>query len=380
MDRIGKRFFAAVAVLGFAAVFTGVGITLASAQETKTPDLSDLRDAVKAADKRGANVIEISKALDALEQAVAKGWNYPKPGATVPAPAELVALRDAVEAAARKGEAVEAIAMELEAVEKAMTGQVLTRPKPAPPVDPPVRPEFPIRPVRPFPQPFPVRPVVRPGVNPADIQKAQDLMRKAVELRLKNPDDPEAQKLLDEARELMLKAIAGGGIGMPDIEFPAPAVNRPRLGIRMERLTPVVMEQLGLEAGVGIAVAEVVEGSVAEKVGFKAHDIVIEFAGKPVGNEPGDLSQRVNEVRAGQKVTAVVLRKGKKVEIKDIELPAVAPQIQPRIDLQPLIDPKLFEQPLRPERPRVPDLRRNNGQPEPALPDEIQPKRRQIED
>jgi C-terminal processing protease CtpA/Prc len=216
-------------------------------------------------------------------------------------------------------------------------------------------------------------------VNPADIQKAQDLMRKALEMRLKNPDDPEALKLLDEARELMLKAIAGGGlggIGMPDIEFPAPAANRPRLGIRMERLTPVVMEQLGLEAGVGIAVAEVIEGSVAEKVGFKAHDIVIEFAGKPVGNEPGDLSQRVNEVRAGQKVTAVVLRKGKKVELKDIELPAAVPQALPRMDR--LERPQLTPEPGRKIKPSFPE---GGLQPAlPDLPDNIQPKRRVIED
>lgn len=370
MQRIGKQLFAAVAVAGLAVAFTGYGISLANAQETKTPDLSDLRDAVKAANKRGANVTEVAQALDALEKAVAKGWTYPKPGATVPASPELVALRDAIEAAARKGEAVEGIMTELEAIEKAMTGNVLTRPKPMPPVEPefprPIRPEFPIRPVR----PFPVRPIDRPGVNPADIQKAQDLMRKAMEMRLKNPNDAEALKLLEEARELMLKAIAGGGLGgiaPPDLEFPVPNVNRFRLGIRMERLTPVVMEQLGLEAGVGVGIVEVVEGSVAEKVGFKAHDIVIEFAGKPVSNEPADLSQRVNEVRPGVKVDAVVLRKGRKVEIKGIDLPAIG-QIQPRIDLQP--------QPIKPLQPRVPDFRR---QPEPALPDlpdDVQPRRR----
>lgn len=377
MQWIEKRLFAAVAVLGLSAVCTGVGVAVATAQEAKTPDLSDLRDAVKAASKRGENVMEIAKALDALEKAVAKGWTFPKPGATVPASPELVALRDAVEAAGRKGENVEGIMTELEALEKAMTGNVLTRPKPAPPVDP-VRPEFPrpdfpIRPIRPQPfpvQPFPVQPFpVRPGVNAADIQKAQDLMRKALEMRLKDPNDPEALKLMKEAQEMLLKAVAGaglGGIAPPDFEFPnipVQPVQRPRLGIRMERLTPVVMEQLGLEAGVGVAIAEVVEGTVAEKAGFKTHDIIVEFAGKPVSSEPGDLSQRVNDVRPGQKVNAVVLRKGKKVEIKDIELPAVE-QLQPRIERQPLPG----------KRPAV--------QPKPALReqlDENQPKRRAIE-
>jgi len=84
----------------------------------------------------------------------------------------------------------------------------------------------------------------------------------------------------------------------------------------------VVVEQLGLERGQGVAIAAVVEGSVAEKAGFKAHDIVIEFAGKPVSDSTEEFNQQVMAVKAGEKVNAVVLRKGKKVNIKGIELPA----------------------------------------------------------
>jgi hypothetical protein len=121
----------------FLALFAATGLaSFATADEPKGPDLSDLRDAVKAASKRGENVSEIAKALNALEKFVARGWAGPKSG-TISAPPELTALRDAVETALKKGENVEAISKELQAVEKAMTGQAFVRPDPQPPVDPP---------------------------------------------------------------------------------------------------------------------------------------------------------------------------------------------------------------------------------------------------
>jgi len=340
MNKLKSRFLATVAVLGFAALFASVGVRLSTAQQPKGPDLSDLRDAVKAANKRGENVSEIVTALDALEKSIAKGWTFPMGGRTVPASPELVALRDAVDAAARKGENVEAITKELEILEKAMTGQALTRPKPQPPVDPPIRPN-----PNPFERPF-AQPRIRPGgnLNPADLQKAQELRLRAMELLLKNPNDDEAMKLLKDAQMQMLQAMQGlGALNGLDVDlFGADRVpNRFRLGIRMERLTPLMNEQLGIENGQGIAIAEVIEGSVAAKVGFKAHDIVLEFAGKPVTDVPEDFSRRVNEVKAGEKVDVVVLRKGKKVEFKGVELPE--PQAAPRRDNQPRLQ-------------RVPDL------------------------
>jgi len=121
------------------AAFTGTGRL--AAQDAKAPDLSDLRDAVVAANKRGENVTDIRKSLEVLEKSFAKGWTAPKAGN--PAPAELVAIRDAVEAAAKKGENVAEIGKELEAIEKAVTGQAFVRPKPAPEPEP-----FPTRPNR----------------------------------------------------------------------------------------------------------------------------------------------------------------------------------------------------------------------------------------
>lgn len=363
MTSIRKRFIAAASILGFAALVIGVGVGRSAADDPKAPDLSDLRDAIKAATKRGENVDEVQKAFDALDKALAKGW-APKAGRNEP-PTELTTLRNAVEEAARKGENVEEIRKQLDAVEKTMLGRTLVSPKPMPPTEP-VRPNPPPanfqRPIRPFPVP-PIPEPIRPGelllpggagIDQAALQKAQDQMRKALELLVNNPNDPDAKKLMDEAREMMLKAMVGGngGVGPGALILPgidripelggARAPDRFRLGVRMERVTPITADQLGIDAGRGIAITDVIAGSPAEKAGFKAHDILLEFAGKPVTDNLDDFARQVDAAKSGEKIDAVVLRKGKKTEIKGIALPD-APQEFPQPgrrgppDINPLV-------------------------------------------
>ena len=360
----GTRILAAAGILSFAGLFVGVGIRLSTADEPKMVDLSDLRDAVKTASKRGDNVDEVARALDAFEKAMAKGWK-PEPGNTSP-PSELLVLRQVVEAAGRKGENVEDIRKQLEAVEMKLLGRVLVAPKPEvvplgdpPKPDPrrgfpgdlPVRPriEFPA-----FPQPeFPNRGGFGGGIDREALQKAMDLRMQAMKALVNDPNDPKALELAQQATEMMLKAIGGGrgGLIAPEMMFPdlggfgrVPDRDRFRLGVRMEKLTPVLVEQLGLEAGRGIAIVEVIANSPAEKAGFKVHDVVLEFAGKPVSDAPEEFNKQVTAVKAGEKVDAVVLRKGKKVELKGIELPEVKADDpkplrrvpQPRFDIKPL--------------------------------------------
>jgi hypothetical protein len=356
-------------------------MSLSTAEEPKAPDLSELRDAVKAASKRGENVDEIRKALDALDKLLTKGWTAPKPGETIPAPVELAALREAVEAAAKKGENVEAISKELEVIEKAMTGKSFMRPKPLPPLPEQPRPQpqdpFNFPQVPGFPQNIPNFPQVVPfpggAIDPEVIQKMQELQRKALEMMLKNPNDADAKKLLQEAQDLMLKAMPNNGLNL-GLGFPnvGRMQDRFRLGIRMERLAPITADQLGLD-GRGVAIVNVVPGSAAEKAGFKVHDIVLEFAGKPVSDDPGDLSRLVNDAKAGEKIDAVVMRKGKKTEIKGIELPEAA-QFNPQLDIQPfpLPDPGFRPRPPRPDikpmRPMLPNTLPDLGPKPGALP------------
>ena len=346
------------------------------AKDAKGVDLTALRDAVQSAGKRGENVDEVRKALDAFEKAA------PKPDAGG-VPPELQALRDAVDAAARKGENVEAVAKELAAVETLVAGKSLAKPKPPEPrPDPEPRPGglplFP-NPLNPnlvpggfpmVPFPLPLNPNLVPGGIDIELfNKAMGLRRKANELMMKNPRDPDAlkerQKLLAEATELMKAARDGGGIGgiggLPAPLFPdfGRVPDRARLGIRMDRVPPVAAEQLGLEPNTGIAVALVLADSPAEKAGLKIHDIILEFAGKPVTDNAEDFARRVSEIKAGAKVDLVVLRKGKKVEVKGVELPEANPlRVPPQrvpfpVPLQPGAVPPdpLVPLPLEPLQP-----------------------------
>lgn len=341
----------------------------ADAKDAKGVDLSALRDAVDAAARKGENVDEIRKALDAFAKTA------PKPGAGVTP--QLQALRDAVDAAARKGENVEAVAKELAAVETAVAGKSLVKPRvepPRPEADPnPGRPGFPFPQAFPNPAPFQIQPLVPGGIDVEMFNKAMELQRKAMELMLKNPRDPdvmkEAQKLRTEAAELLLKAARGmggaggfggfggaGGLPMPIAPiaplFPNPDFgripDRARFGIRMDRVPALASEQLGLEPNTGIAVAMVMPGSAAEKAGLKVHDIILQFAGKAVTDNTEDFIRMVNNVKAGEKIDLVVLRKGKKVDLKGVELPEVKQN-------RPQVAPFELDPPMKP-RPSVPPL------------------------
>lgn len=344
--------FAVLAAWAGGGFFTESGPPAAFARdEVKGVDLTALRDAVAAAAKKGENVDEILKALDTF----AKTNPQPKAGRVPP---ELQALRDAVDAAAKKGENVEAITKELVAIEMSVAGRALTRPKPEPRPEPPdpIPPgRLPPRPLPPPDFPFPAFPNPGPGIGGIggggiDVEtfnKAMELRRKAMELILKDPNDPEArkeaQKLQAEAAELMLKAargLAGGPNGLGGIPgMPAPFPDRARLGIRLERVPPVAVEQLGLEPNTGIAVSLVQPGSAAEKAGLKVHDIILEFAGKAVSDDTEEFIRRVNAVKVGEKVDLVLLRKGKKVEVKGVELPAAQAFRPPQPAGPPAVDP-----------------------------------------
>jgi hypothetical protein len=371
-----KTWFAAAAMFGLAVCLFGGNVRSSAAGAAEPVDLAELKDAITTASKRGANLDEVTKALAALDKLLAAGWK--KPEAKADAPKELIALRQAVEAAGRKGENVEEIARQLEAVEMNLLGRALTAPKPVPPPlgeipreQPPPR-----RVPNDFPFPrveFPPRALPNPGVDPDALQRALEQRMKAMEMLLKDRNDEKALELAKQANEMLLKAMLAGqrDIFPPELMFPnldARVPDRFRLGIRMEKIAPIVVEQLGIEAGRGIAVSDVIAGSAAEKAGFKANDIVLEFAGKPVSDIPEEFNRQVMAVKAGEKVSATVLRKGKKVELTGIVLPEAARPAPirpvPIERLRPGIDRAL---PLLPDRGPIPGV--FPGDAFPILPD-----------
>lgn len=243
-------------------------------------------------------------------------------------PPELAALRSAVEEAARKGENVEEIRKQLNALEKALTGKAWVKPKPVE--------EPPAPPAGPAPLPFPgVQPGLQFGLVQPDLNsllKAQELLLKAAELAgedpVKNREKVEAMRRA--ARDLMAKALGNGNFLMPEVpNFGLPGVaGQGRLGVRISRVPDDLAKEIDLPAGRGILVTDVVNGSVAERVGIKPDDVVVEFAGQPVADEPAAFVRTVMAAKSGTKVDIVVVRDKKKVTIKGVELAPIAPALR----------------------------------------------------
>jgi serine protease Do len=89
-------------------------------------------------------------------------------------------------------------------------------------------------------------------------------------------------------------------------------VERGYLGIWYEELTPESASTLGLDEDTkGVAIADVLKDSAAEKAGLKRYDVIIELDGKPVDNG-NEFLNRVSMLKPGTKVKIVVLRDGKR--------------------------------------------------------------------
>jgi serine protease Do len=89
------------------------------------------------------------------------------------------------------------------------------------------------------------------------------------------------------------------------------SVTRGYLGIDIQDLTQELAKSFGLKDHQGILLAQVSENSPAEKAGLKQGDVIIEFAGKPIG-KVGAFRNRVALKAPGSKVKIIVLRNGKR--------------------------------------------------------------------
>jgi serine protease Do len=113
-------------------------------------------------------------------------------------------------------------------------------------------------------------------------------------------------------------------------------VNRARLGIQLQALTPALASKLGLDAHThGILVTDVVAGSPADKAGLKEGDIIVGFNGAPVFNGPS-LKNLVATSDAGHSYTLTFVRDGKEHRI------AVVPAAEQDVRFA-------FERPKQPE-------------------------------
>lgn len=99
----------------------------------------------------------------------------------------------------------------------------------------------------------------------------------------------------------------------PELPADADSVTPPedrRLGVLVRSEIPAgVREFLGLEEGVGLQVQEVQAGTLAERLGLQADDIVLRIAGRTIRGVD-DVQAAVGGVAAGKTVEVVVNRRG----------------------------------------------------------------------
>lgn len=92
-------------------------------------------------------------------------------------------------------------------------------------------------------------------------------------------------------------------------------VNRGRLGVMIQTMSPELAKSFGLEKNKGALIAQIQKDSAAEKAGLQEGDIVILFDGKSIDNA-ADLSRAVASARPDTEHKVKVLREGKEAEVK----------------------------------------------------------------
>jgi serine protease Do len=96
---------------------------------------------------------------------------------------------------------------------------------------------------------------------------------------------------------------------MPDIDVPISIVvvhSSTRSGLMVENLTPQLADFFGAKNGQGVLVRSVEKGSLAEKAGFRAGDVVVRIDGQSI-NDAGDFSHALRS-RKESTVSVTVIR------------------------------------------------------------------------
>jgi len=101
-------------------------------------------------------------------------------------------------------------------------------------------------------------------------------------------------------------------------------VSRGWLGVTIQPVTRELAESFGLDRPRGALIAQISDGSPADKAGLKSGDIILEYDGRTV-SESAKLPSMVGGTRAGSKVRVKVLRDGRektlRVKIRPLENP-----------------------------------------------------------
>lgn len=128
-----------------------------------------------------------------------------------------------------------------------------------------------------------------------------------------------------------------------------------RLGVAYASPSDVLADHLNLEKNSGILVTKVFPKTPAEKVGFQANDVIVEFASQKVTRDLKEFVVLIRDLPAKKKVNAVVIRKGKRRTLKGIELGA-APEVW-QLRVEPKQGFKFVPKPPQPPKVALPPVK-----------------------
>ena len=122
-------------------------------------------------------------------------------------------------------------------------------------------------------------------------------------------------------------APSGGNVG---IGFAVPAnmakvvveqliefgeVQRGQLSVTIQDFTPDLAEALGMEAGVGAVISQVVPESATEAAGLQPGDLIVSVDGRPVAGS-ADLRRQIGLKRLGGEIEIGIIRDGQTLTLK----------------------------------------------------------------
>jgi hypothetical protein len=165
----------------------------------------------------------------------------------------------------------------------------------------------------------PQPPIPPPGAGIPDLEKLlpPGLIDPEQMKQFKKAMDDLTKKLGNLPGLGQLQGIPGFGPGMPAFGV---VEQENRLGATLEKPARVLVDQLDLPAKQGVVLKHLKASGAGAAAGLKTSDILLEFAGKPVPSDVEDFVQQLNDIKKGEAVEAVVLRKGKRETIKGVKL------------------------------------------------------------
>lgn len=130
---------------------------------------------------------------------------------------------------------------------------------------------------------------------------------------------PDLQKQLQEAFQRAGQGMPGGG---------ARGVQGARWGgLRLEKPSPELRAQLGLDEKEALVVAGVDKNSLGDKAGVKANDVLLKIGKQAVPSDLTEFAKLVKEQKSNEPTDLVVIRKGKEETIKSAKMPVVVQNV-----------------------------------------------------